>query len=392
MQHNNFLKWLSFCLTVILLLSAVPHSVAAQVEAPNDTGLGLLYLPSITNTGGNVILSVEGTVEQVESTYQDGLIVSQATLRIERVLSGNVEAEQVVIRYLGGTVGDTTLLVTHEPILQEGMRVNAILHRLDSGEYEIWEVETDLAILSAGVYPNFVLNEPWADANVPLLMQINPNTADVAGTGEQQAVINAINTWNAVSGSYFLFRNTGSACTQVANDETNCVMWLPGPNSNALAATFSWVVNNRRVETDIAFYEADTDGPIQWDTTPGSTEFDVESVALHELGHSLGLGHSSSGTVMAPSIAPGTTVRILSNDDMGGVRSLYTLTDAYVDRNASANGICTASRRCNTVARGTAKVAGNKSVRITAGSYPEAITINRPMTLVSEGGMVTIGQ
>ena len=52
--------------------------------------------------------------------------------------------------------------------------------------------------------------------------------------------------------------------------------------------------------------------------------FDIESVALHELGHLLGLDHSTvPGTVMWPTITSNFTLRSLQPDDLAGIRSLY---------------------------------------------------------------------
>lgn len=52
--------------------------------------------------------------------------------------------------------------------------------------------------------------------------------------------------------------------------------------------------------------------------------FDVETVGLHELGHILGLAHSSvPNAVMAPTVAPNFTKRALTADDIAGAQSLY---------------------------------------------------------------------
>jgi protease II len=55
---------------------------------------------------------------------------------------------------------------------------------------------------------------------------------------------------------------------------------------------------------------------------PGA--FDIETVALHELGHILGLQHSDvPGSVMFPTVDDNTTNRVLTSDDLAGIRSLY---------------------------------------------------------------------
>ncbi|TXG64629.1 hypothetical protein EZV62_011623 [Acer yangbiense] len=81
----------------------------------------------------------------------------------------------------------------------------------------------------------------------------------------------------------------------------------------------------------IAHAFAPTDGRFHYDAdeqwaagaTPGSNSFDLETVALHEIGHLLGLGHSQvQGAIMFPSISTGVT-KGLHQDDIQGIRVLY---------------------------------------------------------------------
>jgi hypothetical protein len=61
--------------------------------------------------------------------------------------------------------------------------------------------------------------------------------------------------------------------------------------------------------------------------------FDVESMALHEIGHILGLDHSDvPGAVMLPVQSPNTTVRALTGDDIAGFRRLYRADAAFVSQ------------------------------------------------------------
>ncbi|WOH13587.1 hypothetical protein DCAR_0833097 [Daucus carota subsp. sativus] len=62
---------------------------------------------------------------------------------------------------------------------------------------------------------------------------------------------------------------------------------------------------------------------------------DLESVVVHEIGHLLGLGHSSvEDAVMFPSIPSGARKVQLDGDDVEGIQSLYGTNPGYV---ASAN-------------------------------------------------------
>ena len=52
--------------------------------------------------------------------------------------------------------------------------------------------------------------------------------------------------------------------------------------------------------------------------------FDIETVALHEIGHCLGMLHSDvNGSVMFPFISSNREVRSLRPDDLAGIRHLY---------------------------------------------------------------------
>jgi len=56
----------------------------------------------------------------------------------------------------------------------------------------------------------------------------------------------------------------------------------------------------------------------------GAGGFDYFSVVLHELGHTLGLGHSSDASaVMYPFISADTAKRTLTTDDLAGITALY---------------------------------------------------------------------
>jgi predicted Zn-dependent protease len=68
-------------------------------------------------------------------------------------------------------------------------------------------------------------------------------------------------------------------------------------------------------------YDADE----KWSTNPSTDEVDLESVAVHEIGHLLGLDHSmDQNSIMFAEIPPGTIKRELGQDDIAGIRALYS--------------------------------------------------------------------
>ncbi|XP_057469449.1 metalloendoproteinase 2-MMP-like [Actinidia eriantha] len=141
--------------------------------------------------------------------------------------------------------------------------------------------------------------------------------------------------------------------------------FLSGTNSNAISAverafnkwagathfTFSQTQNVRNANLMIGFHRrnhgdgapfdgpggtlahafAPTDGRFHYDadeswvvgSVPG--RMDLETVALHEIGHLLGLGHSSvPDAIMFASISSGVT-KGLHRDDIEGIRNLYNV-------------------------------------------------------------------
>jgi hypothetical protein len=83
------------------------------------------------------------------------------------------------------------------------------------------------------------------------------------------------------------------------------------------------------------------DGPEQnW--TPKTGYYDLQGIATHEYGHSLGLGHSSDplATMFATPPSNGRTWRSLNADDVAGIQAIYGVKDPTkpIIRGASLKG------------------------------------------------------
>ncbi len=140
--------------------------------------------------------------------------------------------------------------------------------------------------------------------------------------GEFQAVRNAFKTWAAAVPLTF---------TEVATSASPDILigWRPAndPDLSMVGGTLAHadfppgcsVVTNS-LPKPVHF----DDSEVTWSIGAIAGQFDVETVALHELGHIIGLAHSSvSGAVMWPSVSAGTTKRTLTQDDISGAQSLY---------------------------------------------------------------------
>ncbi|KAI3461139.1 hypothetical protein Pfo_017802 [Paulownia fortunei] len=72
------------------------------------------------------------------------------------------------------------------------------------------------------------------------------------------------------------------------------------------------------------------DGDERWIDGVAPGEFDLQTIGLHELGHVLGLGHTSDGgAIMYPSIGPGIR-KGLGQDDINGIRALYHISNQKI--------------------------------------------------------------
>jgi Matrixin len=151
----------------------------------------------------------------------------------------------------------------------------------------------------------------------------------VPGSGVQRTKDGAAG-WNY---AYFTFTFGADACSSggfyPSPNNVNQFDFGGGLGAGVLAETTSWYFTNNpadTVECDMRFSSA-----VPWYTgtgTPPGTQYDWWSVAIHEMGHCLGLDHESRITnpkpVMYPSITAGEVRRTLTPDDSDGRDAVYS--------------------------------------------------------------------
>ena len=171
---------------------------------------------------------------------------------------------------------------------------------------------------------NYVLNGYWWSAHGTSWAY--NDAGKPGGLGGEQAAMSAGGAAWAGVGADFSFTSAGTttagtgACGGGGLDGSNTVGWAPQSGS-VLAVTCTWYGAGNpaaAVEFDMQF-----DPDWNW-TTGSSPQVDLESVAVHEFGHALGLGHTSaSGAVMFPSYSSGTLNRTPGVDDVNGILAIY---------------------------------------------------------------------
>lgn len=130
--------------------------------------------------------------------------------------------------------------------------------------------------------------------------------------------------WNEASG-YGLVNRAGTTTHSKTNYPTKdgmSAIYRVKAGTGTYVAQCQWYYNsstNRTTEADININMS-----YSWANSAVSNCYDVWSVFMHEVGHSVGLNHSSYSTaVMYPTVKTNSTHRSLSSDDKAGIAAIY---------------------------------------------------------------------
>jgi len=123
-----------------------------------------------------------------------------------------------------------------------------------------------------------------------------------------------MNAWTNVTSADHVLTYGGTTTTGFTTNGTNTVLWASGNGcTGSCLAITALVLQSGQVivETDISFNSSFT-----WNTN--GSDYDVEAVMAHELGHSLGIHHTNLTSTPRPTMYAsyfGTTGRSLASDD-----------------------------------------------------------------------------
>lgn len=171
------------------------------------------------------------------------------------------------------------------------------------------------------------LGTVWNPGTITMHLQLSGGSGLSDGSASYNAAVtSAMSLWNqSLSRVQFA---AGSRTSRGDGDLVNQVFFgaeFYGErfDEDTLAITTEWYSGNQRLEADIVFNTA-----FRWDSYRGnvrSAAWDIRRVALHELGHALGLDHpDENGQRVAALMNSILDDRdVLTADDIAGAQSLY---------------------------------------------------------------------
>jgi hypothetical protein len=201
----------------------------------------------------------------------------------------------------------------------------------------------------------------WQDFPVRYFVT-NAGGGGVSATQLRDAVVTAFATWDGVETAETSSEFVGFTAARPNDDDGLTVIGFENrPDQDRTLGATSFLIDT--LSGEIVEAEIFLNASFQWSVTPNGTpdRFDVESIALHEIGHLLGLGHSALGetelrnggrrviaaeSVMFPvAFSSGSTQgRTLKADDIAGISDTYPNVEFRRER-GSVSGRVTKSGR-----------------------------------------------
>ena len=185
----------------------------------------------------------------------------------------------------------------------------------------------------------------------------NASGGGVSATGLRDAVARAFDTWDAVETADTPSEFVGFTNARPNDEDGLTVIGFDNqPDQDRTLGATSFLVDT--LTGEIVEAEIFLNSSFDWSVAPNGEggHFDVESIALHEIGHLFGLGHSALGetelsnggrrviaaeSAMFPiAFSAGSTIgRTLRADDIAGISDIYPNTEFRRERGSISGRI-----------------------------------------------------
>ena len=205
---------------------------------------------------------------------------------------------------------------------------------------------------------------------------VNENCADC--TGEGAAFQSAGTTWNNAGAKFAFSYGGATTATTKSGNSINEVMWGTTLGSSTIAEATMWFNTSTMtlLECDIMFNDLN----FFWDTSgaPSGSQMDVQTIAVHELGHwlslrdlygSIGDWVNDNGKIMYGFGGNGLLKRNLATGDLDGIRWIYGLaTQAPVLANIESGALSYTENQAATPITSTLTVSDADSANLVSGT------------------------
>jgi hypothetical protein len=201
-----------------------------------------------------------------------------------------------------------------------------------------------LLAAAATATQSYWLNGPtWPSSTVDLDIELGASPALTDGCADWSCVAQAAATrWNLFMSRVQFVPIPNSSQTKGQRNGHNDMFFASDVygssfDANTLAVTTWWYRGDAITEGDIAFNLAK-----KWDSYRGAQKsgqvYDLRRVAMHELGHVLGLGHPNEHSQTVVSLMNGTIGNLdtLAVDDLLGIQALYGIPGGGPDGSTGA--------------------------------------------------------